>query len=70
MELNETGHKILFRDKRRRLNLFNIDTQAKTSLLSYCTYVQVRNSKAHKSPLGRLDASIIDSYLDFSVGAQ
>jgi intraflagellar transport protein 172 len=41
MELNETGHKILFRDKRRRLQLFNIDTQTKSSLLSYSTYVQV-----------------------------
>lgn len=40
MELNETGHKILFRDKRRRLQLFNIDTQTKSSLLSYSTYVQ------------------------------
>ena len=38
--MNETGHKILFRDKRRRLCLYNIDTQSKSSLLSYSTYVQ------------------------------
>ena len=41
MELNETGHKLLFRDKRRRLSLYSLDTHTKSSLLSFATYVQV-----------------------------
>ena len=40
LELNETGRKLLFRDKRSRLNLVDIETMAKTSVLNYCTFVQ------------------------------
>ncbi|XP_022255684.1 intraflagellar transport protein 172 homolog [Limulus polyphemus] len=40
IEMNETGHKLLFRDKRQRLNLVDIETEERTSLLNYCTFVQ------------------------------
>ena len=40
VELNETGKKILFRDKRSRLNLMDVDSMQKTSILNYCTFVQ------------------------------
>ena len=40
LELNETGRKLLFRDKRSRLNLLDIETMVKTSILNYCTFVQ------------------------------
>jgi intraflagellar transport protein 172 len=30
----------LFRDKRRQLHLYNVDTDTRTTLLNYCTYVQ------------------------------
>ncbi|KAK3091661.1 hypothetical protein FSP39_021624, partial [Pinctada imbricata] len=40
LELNETGRKILFRDKRLRLNLFDIESQQRTTILNYCSYVQ------------------------------
>ena len=39
-QLNETGRKLLFRDRRLRLHLFDVETQSLTSLLSYCCYVQ------------------------------
>ena len=39
LELNETGKKLLFRDKRSRLNLVDVETQTKTSILNYCTFV-------------------------------
>uniref|UniRef100_A0A914XG62 Anaphase-promoting complex subunit 4-like WD40 domain-containing protein n=1 Tax=Plectus sambesii TaxID=2011161 RepID=A0A914XG62_9BILA len=40
LELNETGRKLLFRDKRYRLTLYNIENEQKTTLLSYASYVQ------------------------------
>ncbi|XP_077991845.1 intraflagellar transport protein 172 homolog [Glandiceps talaboti] len=40
LELNETGRKLLFRDKRLRLQLYDIDSQTKSSILNYCTFVQ------------------------------
>ena len=40
IELNETGRKLLFRDKRSRLNLMDVETMKKTSILNYCTFVQ------------------------------
>ncbi|XP_029847708.3 intraflagellar transport protein 172 homolog [Ixodes scapularis] len=40
LELNETGQKLLFRDKRQRLSLFDIASQDKITLLSNCTFVQ------------------------------
>jgi intraflagellar transport protein 172 len=41
LELNETGRKLLFRDKRSRLNLVDVENgMAKSSILNYCTYVQ------------------------------
>ncbi len=39
LELNETGRKLLFRDKRSRLNLVDVETLSKTSVLNYCTFV-------------------------------
>lgn len=40
LELNETGHKLLFRDKKLRLNLFDVADAQKTTILNYCSYVQ------------------------------
>ncbi|MEQ2313666.1 hypothetical protein AMECASPLE_004402, partial [Ameca splendens] len=40
LELNETGRKLLFRDKKLRLHLYNIESGVKTTLLSFCSYVQ------------------------------
>jgi intraflagellar transport protein 172 len=40
LELNTRGNLLLFRDKRRHLHLFDVDTQTRTTLLSFCTYVQ------------------------------
>ncbi|KAK0069568.1 intraflagellar transport protein 172 isoform X1 [Biomphalaria pfeifferi] len=40
LELNETGHKLLFRDNKLKLHLYDIETQQKTSILNYCSYVQ------------------------------
>ncbi|RUS80517.1 hypothetical protein EGW08_011738 [Elysia chlorotica] len=40
LELNETGHKLLFRDNKLKLHLYDIETHQKTSILNYCSYVQ------------------------------
>ncbi|XP_068564624.1 intraflagellar transport protein 172 homolog [Cebidichthys violaceus] len=40
LELNETGRKLLFRDKKLRLHLYDIESGSKTTLLSFCSYVQ------------------------------
>lgn len=41
LELNpNTANKLIFRDKRRQLYLFDIETQQRTTLLNYCNYVQ------------------------------
>ena len=42
LELNETGRKLLFRDKRSRLNLVDVESMNKTSILNYCSFVQVK----------------------------
>ncbi|KAJ8275180.1 hypothetical protein COCON_G00098050 [Conger conger] len=40
LELNETGRKLLFRDKKLRLHLYDIDSGLKSTVLSFCSYVQ------------------------------
>ncbi|XP_041357336.1 intraflagellar transport protein 172 homolog isoform X2 [Gigantopelta aegis] len=40
LELNETGHKLLFRDKKLKLHLYDVESQQKNSILNYCSYVQ------------------------------
>lgn len=40
LELNGRANLLLFRDKRRLLHLYDIDTQTRTQLLNFCTYVQ------------------------------
>ncbi|XP_051816621.1 intraflagellar transport protein 172 homolog [Acanthochromis polyacanthus] len=40
LELNETGRKLLFRDKKLRLHLYDIESGVKTTVLSFCSYVQ------------------------------
>uniref|UniRef100_A0A8U7MH45 Intraflagellar transport protein 172 homolog n=1 Tax=Corvus moneduloides TaxID=1196302 RepID=A0A8U7MH45_CORMO len=40
LELNETGHKLLFRDKKMRLQLYDIESNTKTTILNYCSHVQ------------------------------
>ena len=39
MELNPGGNKLLFRDRRKQLYLYQLKTQEKSTLLNYCTYV-------------------------------
>lgn len=39
LELNPGGNKLLFRDKRKQLYLYNLKEQKKQSLLNYCKYV-------------------------------
>ena len=39
LELNPGGNKLLFRDKRKQLYLYNIKEQTKQSLLNYCKFV-------------------------------
>lgn len=40
LELNETGRKLLFRDKKLRLHLYDIESSVKSTMLSFCPYVQ------------------------------
>uniref|UniRef100_A0A8D8QWB1 Intraflagellar transport protein 172 homolog n=1 Tax=Cacopsylla melanoneura TaxID=428564 RepID=A0A8D8QWB1_9HEMI len=40
LELNETAHKLLYRDKKMRLTLLDIRTSEKHNILNYCTFVQ------------------------------
>eukprot|EP00397_Hematodinium_sp_SG-2012_P000872 GEMP01000873.1.p1 GENE.GEMP01000873.1~~GEMP01000873.1.p1 ORF type:complete len:1750 (+),score=429.25 GEMP01000873.1:263-5512(+) len=40
LELNGQATKLLFRDKRRQLHLYDIQTQTRVTLLNYCKYVQ------------------------------
>ncbi|CAD7963993.1 unnamed protein product [Amoebophrya sp. A25] len=39
LELNPSASRILFRDKRKKLHLYNVATQTRTTLLNYCNYV-------------------------------
>lgn len=41
LELNETGHKLLFRDKKQRLMLLDPRSGRKEAILTNCTFVQV-----------------------------
>jgi intraflagellar transport protein 172 len=38
--LSSRGDKLLFRDKKRQLNIFDINSQQRTTLLNFCSYVQ------------------------------
>uniref|UniRef100_A0A2K5S7U6 Intraflagellar transport protein 172 homolog n=1 Tax=Cebus imitator TaxID=2715852 RepID=A0A2K5S7U6_CEBIM len=40
LELNETGHKLLFRDRKLRLHLYDIESCSKIMILNFCSYVQ------------------------------
>ncbi|PAA52772.1 hypothetical protein BOX15_Mlig006435g1 [Macrostomum lignano] len=40
LELNETSRKLLFRDKKLRLFLYDVDSSERIALLNYCSYVQ------------------------------
>ncbi|XP_004083357.1 intraflagellar transport protein 172 homolog [Oryzias latipes] len=40
LELNETGHHLLFRDRKLQLHLYDIKSSARTTLLSYCSFAQ------------------------------
>ncbi|XP_072318787.1 intraflagellar transport protein 172 homolog [Eucyclogobius newberryi] len=40
LELNETGRKLLFRDKKLRLHLFDLASALKCTLLGFCSFVQ------------------------------
>ncbi|KAL1129294.1 hypothetical protein AAG570_013823, partial [Ranatra chinensis] len=40
LELNETSHKLLFRDKKMRLTLLDTRSGDRLPILSYCTFVQ------------------------------
>lgn len=39
LELNPGGNKLLFRDRRKQLYLYNVKESKQHTLLSYCTYV-------------------------------
>lgn len=41
LELNESGTKLLFRDKRARLYLYDVDSSNKLPLVMSCEFVQV-----------------------------
>jgi intraflagellar transport protein 172 len=43
LELSQKADKLLFRDKRRQLHLFDVASQTRSTLLHYCSYVQVRS---------------------------
>lgn len=40
LELNSSGSKLIFRDKKKRLNICSIYQQKKSTLLNFCSYVQ------------------------------
>jgi intraflagellar transport protein 172 len=40
LELNTRGTKLLFRDKRRALHIYDVATESRTTLINYCDYVQ------------------------------
>jgi intraflagellar transport protein 172 len=40
LELSQRGDKLLFRDKKRQLNIYDIATQQRSTLLCFCSYVQ------------------------------
>ncbi len=40
LELNSNANKLLFKDKRKQLYLYNIDKLSKITLLPYCTFCQ------------------------------
>lgn len=40
LELNDRANLLLFRDKRRFLHLYNCESQERSQLLNFCTYVQ------------------------------
>ena len=40
LELNETGRRLLFRDKRFRLHLYELESETRVTVLAYSTYVQ------------------------------
>ena len=40
LELNARGNLVLFRDTRRQLHIFDVNTQIRSTLLHYCNYVQ------------------------------
>lgn len=48
LELNETAHKMLYRDKKMRLTLLDIRTSEKHNILNYCTFVQWLPGNLHQ----------------------
>lgn len=40
LELNETGRKLLFRNKKLTLHLYDIESNLKSTMQSFCPYVQ------------------------------
>ena len=60
LELNETGHKLLFRDKRQRLQLVDIETKTNTVILNYCTFVQASPpTRLHAGTGGRVSCNYV-----------
>ena len=53
LELARRSNKLLFRDKRRQLHLYDIDKQLRTTLLSYCSFVQVLRLCIHCILIGK-----------------
>lgn len=40
LELNETAKFLLFRDKKMKLHLYNMETRERNCILNFCSYVQ------------------------------
>lgn len=40
LELNANANKLLFKDKRKQLYIYNLSTMSKSTLLPYCTFVK------------------------------
>ena len=52
LELNELASKLLFRDRRMRLMLVDVDTMLKYTILQFCKFVHVHSS----APCQELDS--------------
>lgn len=39
LQLNPSGNRVLFRDKKKQLHLYNVSSQERTTLLNFCNYV-------------------------------
>ena len=55
LELNELASKLLFRDRRMRLMLVDVDTMMKYTILQFCNFVQVCPLSPHNFSLSSVN---------------